>query len=249
MNGLNFKSINGLTNIYANTIIESTSKGDLQTQINQIASDGTSDLGRIVNLENSRTIDEQNITTNTNNITHLNDKVNLNETKISVLEGEQVATDATIVGIEGQITTINTAITALETDVTALDLSNTELKTKTQHIDPLLTNLTQTTFNQKINLTNGISNSIVLDPLNGGTYFSVPIEIHNNINQTSGNLNLTNILANNINNEINIGSSQTIGKVTINAAEVDINCVNMSVNGLTYSVNAFVTENQYYNQW
>ena len=82
MNGLNFKSINGLTNIYANTIIESTSKGDLQTQINQIASDGTSDLGRIVNLENSRTIDEQNITT-------LQNKQQTDEQNISTLQNKQ----------------------------------------------------------------------------------------------------------------------------------------------------------------
>jgi len=70
MNGLNVKSINGLSQIYSDIIIEDISKGDIQKQINEILLDGTSDLARIISLENSRTTDETNITNNSNNISY-----------------------------------------------------------------------------------------------------------------------------------------------------------------------------------
>jgi len=41
MNGLNVKSINGLSQIYSDSIIEDISKGDIQKQINEILLDGT----------------------------------------------------------------------------------------------------------------------------------------------------------------------------------------------------------------
>ena len=125
--------------------------------------------------------------------------------------------------------------------MTALDLSNTELKTKTQHIDPLLTNLTQTTFNQKINLTNGISNSIVLDPLNGSTYFSVPIEVNNSINQTSGNLATSTIVSSNNNNNLQIGSSILSGQIDITASTINLHGI-VNIYGMINDTSSFFTQ-------
>ena len=267
INGLDMvvNDFNNTIDIYAASIIEDDAKGDLQTQINSIIGDNTSDLSRIISLENSRTIDEQNITTLQNkqqtdeqNISTLQNKQQTDENNISSLqtqttaiETQQVATDATVAGIVGQIATINTTITAIETDLTGLDFNVSTLQTKTQNISDVFTTTTKTTFNNKLTLNNGISDVIILDPTTNSTYFGVPIEVHSDINQTSGNLNLSNIKSNNATtNQINIGAAANVGTINLNASNINLNGSTITINGLSFMVNALMIDNNnFFTQW
>jgi len=248
MDGLNVKSINGLSQIYSNSIIEDISKGDIQKQINDILLDGTSDLSRIISLENSRTTDELNISNNSTNISHLQDDVHVLELKTEVLEGEQIATDSSVAGIEAQLVTVNVTISTLEGDVAAIEENVLTLQNKTQGISSTNTTSLKTTFNNKICMTNGVSDKIVLDGVGIGTYFGNAVEFNNNINQTSGNLTTTNILG--LNNDVlNIGATQTNGTININASSINLNGVNITINGITCAINALTTDNNFFAQW
>jgi len=250
INGLDMiiNDFNNNNEIYCDTIVEDETKGDLQKQINEILLDGTSDLARIISLENHQTTNETNITNNTNNISHLRDDVNLLETKVEVLEGESVATDSAISTIEGQLVTINAELTKAQADILLDEENISILQTKTQGISSTLTTPLKTTLNNKLCMTNGVSDRIVLDGVGSSTYFGNSVEFNNSINQTSGNFTTTNIIGL-TNNTLNIGASQTNGTINLNASSINLNGVNITINGITCAINALTTDNNFFAQW
>ena len=247
MNGLNTKSINGLNQIYADTIIES-SKGDLQTQINNISSDGTSDLARIVSLEASRTTDENNITNIQNNVTTIQNTLSTVNTEIVAIQAQEIASAASIAGNTSQIVALTGTVTGVESNIVTIDNNISDLQAKTQNISSLQTNSLKTTLNNELHLTNGVSDTIVLDPNGTNSYFGTTVEFHNSINQTSGNFVTSNIIG--YNDIINIGSSSTTGVINLNSEYINLNSRYITINGLTCVINALLSDANFtFNQW
>ena len=243
INGLDIivNDFNNINEIYADTIIENDAKGDLQKQIDAITLDGTSELGRIISLEASRTINENNITNIKNDVTTIQNSLSTVNTEIVAIQAQEIASAASIAGNTSQIVALNTALTGVEANITTIDNNISDLQAKTQNISSLQTNSLKTTLNNELHLTNGVSDTIVLDAVGTNTYFGTTVEFHNSINQTSGNFVTSNIIGLD-NDKLSIGSSSLRGTIDINASEINLNALHVNINSLLYDNTNFFAQ-------
>ena len=254
-NGVNLNS-----NILANNKIItpnilsyiSNISSDVETQITENKNNISTINNNINNINNTLTSHTNSINSINNTLSsHTNSISNL-DTKITELKALEISDIAAIgittTGLQVEINTINTEIGIINSNLVIVDNDIETLQNKTQNIESILTNSSQTTFKNKINISDGVSNKIILDP-NDNSYFGTGVIFNNNITQESGNFTTTNILGYN-NNILNIGESYTSGVINLNASELNLNCITCNINGITFNINALLTDtNNFFSQW